>query len=309
MKRKPDTIFITFEKALKKRFAIGAFNFYNLETLQAILEAGEAMASPVICSVSEGALKYMGIDATVMMFDALTEKKKYPAYLHLDHGKSFEVCRKAIDAGFDSVMIDGSSLPFDENVKLTKRVVKYADKHGVFVEGEIGTLSGIEDNVEVEDKDARFTNPKEAKQFVMQTGVNSVAVAIGTSHGAYKFSGEPKLRIDILSEIEKELGKFPIVLHGASTVDAKIVRQINARGGKIKGAKGVSPKELALICSEHNVCKVNVDTDLRLCFIASLRKNLKASPKEINPRFFLSDAREEMKNLVVSKIKLFQGNL
>lgn len=307
MKRKPDTIFSAFEKALKKRFAIGAFNFYNLETLQAILEAGEAMETPVICSVSEGALEYMGVDTTVMMFEALVEKKKFPAYLHLDHGKSFEVCKKAIDAGFDSVMIDGSSLPFEKNVELTKQVVKYADKNGVFVEGEIGTLSGVEDSVVV--KDSKFTDPKEAKEFVEKTGVNSVAVAIGTSHGAYKFSGEPKLRIDILSEIESELGKFPIVLHGASTVDAEIVNKINKEGGNIKGAKGVSAKDLALICSEHNVCKVNVDTDLRLSFIASLRKNLRASPKEINPRFFLSSAREEMKNVVISKIKLFQGKL
>ena len=307
MKKKLDTIFETFEKALKKRFAVGAFNFYNLETLQAILEAGEQAAFPVICSVSEGALKYMGIDATVMMFDALTQKKKYPAYLHLDHGKSFEICKKTIDAGFDSVMIDGSSLSFDENVKLTKRVVKYAEKNGVFVEGEIGTLSGVEDTVEVTTDHAKFTNPVEAKRFVLETGVNSVAVAIGTSHGAYKFNGEPKLRIDILSKIQSELKDFPIVLHGASTVDQKLIKQINARGGKIKNAKGVSPKELSLICKEYNVCKVNVDTDLRLCFIASLIKNLKASPKEINPRFFLSDAREEMKNLVFSKIKMFQG--
>ena len=307
MKKKIDTIFETFEKALKKRFALGAFNFYNLETLQAILEAGEITATPVICSVSEGALKYMGIDASVVLFEALTEKKKYPAYLHLDHGKSFEICKKAIDAGFDSVMIDGSSLSFDENVKLTKRVVKYADKNGVFVEGEIGTLSGVEDTVNVSAKSARYTDPVEAKEFVKQTGVNSVAVAIGTSHGAYKFSGEPKLRIDILSQIQNELGSFPIVLHGASTVDEKTIKQINARGGKIKNAKGVLSSELSHICREFNVCKVNVDTDLRLCFIASLRKNLKASPKEINPRFFLSDAREEMRDLVVNKIKLFKG--
>lgn len=304
-----DSIFVTFEKALKKRFAIGAFNFYNLETLQAILEAGEITASPVICAVSESALQYMGIDATVMMFEALTEKKKYPAYLHLDHGKSFEVCKKAIDAGFDSVMIDGSALSFDENVKLTKRVVKYADKHGVFVEGEIGTLSGIEDNTIVDEKDSKYTNPQEAKKFLDLTKVNSLAVAIGTSHGAYKFSGDPKLRIDILSNIEKELGKFPIVLHGASTVDLKLIKQINARGGKIKNAKGVSVEDISEICKHHNVCKVNVDTDLRICFIASLRKNLKACPKEINPRFFFSDAKEEMKNLIITKIKLFQGKL
>lgn len=302
-----DTIFMAFEKAIKKHYAIGAFNFYNLETLQAILEASEEKAMPVICSVSESALKYMGVDATVVMFEALTEKKKYPAFLHLDHGKSYEICKLAITSGFDSVMIDGSSLPFDENVALTKKVVKLASKHGVFVEGEIGTLSGIEDNVQVDEKSAKYTNPLEAKYFVQATGVNSVAVAIGTSHGAYKFKGEPKLRVDILSEIEKEIGLFPIVLHGASTVDQKIVKQINSRGGKIKGACGVSKEDLAKICKEHNVCKVNVDTDIRLTFIASLRKTLKASPSEIDPRVFLSEAKEEIKELVKNKISLFKG--
>lgn len=304
-----DTIFTAFEKALKKHYAIGAFNFYNLETLQAILEASEEKAMPVICSVSESALKYMGVDATVVMFEALTEKKKYPAFLHLDHGKSYEICKLAITSGFDSVMIDGSSLPFDENVALTKKVVKLANKHGVFVEGEIGTLSGIEDSVCVDEKNAKYTNPLEAKYFVQATGVNSVAVAIGTSHGAYKFKGEPKLRVDILSEIEKEIGSFPIVLHGASTVDQKIVKQINSRGGKIKGACGVSKEDLAKICKEHNVCKVNVDTDIRLTFIASLRKTLKASPSEIDPRVFLGEAKEEIKELVKNKISLFKGEV
>ncbi|MGN0748223.1 MAG: ketose-bisphosphate aldolase [Christensenellales bacterium] len=302
-----DTIFISFEKALKKHFSIGAFNFYNLETLQAILEAGEECCMPVICSVSESAIKYMGLDATVMMFEALTQKKKYPAYLHLDHGQSYEICKKAIDAGFDSVMIDGSSLPYSENVKLTKKVVKYADKNGVFVEGEIGVLSGIEENLIVAEKEAKFTSPKEAKSFVLETGINSVAVAIGTSHGAYKFKGEPHLRIDILTEIEKELGKFPIVLHGASTIDPKIIKQINARGGKIKNAKGVSKDDLKEICKNHNVCKINVDTDLRLAFLASIRQTLKASPKETNPRYFLTEAKEYMKEIVKQKINLFSG--
>lgn len=302
-----DTIYASFEKAIKKHYAIGAFNFYNLETLQAILEAAEEKAMPVICSVSESALKYMGVDATVVMFDALTEKKKYPAFLHLDHGKSFEICKLAIDSGFDSVMIDGSSLPFQDNVALTKKVVRYANKHGVFVEGEIGTLSGIEDSVNVDEKNAKYTNPLEAKYFVQSTGVSSVAVAIGTSHGAYKFKGEPKLQFEILSEIEKEIGKFPIVLHGASTVEQKIIKQINSRGGKLKGAKGVCREDIAKICKEHNVCKVNVDTDIRLTFIASLRKTLKASPSEIDPRIFLSEAKQEIKELVKNKIALFKG--
>ena len=306
MKRNKETIFETFEKAIKKRFAIGAFNFYNLETLQAILEAGEEAKAPVICSVSESALQYMGIDATVMLFKTLSQNKKYPAFLHLDHGKSYEMCKKAIESGFDSVMIDGSSLPFDENVNLTKKVVKFAEKNGVFVEGEIGVLSGVEDNVSIANKNARYTKPAEAKAFVEKTGVNSLAVAIGTSHGAYKFKGEPKLRIDILSEIEKNLGKFPIVLHGASTVDPKVIKQINARGGKIKNAKGVSKEDLRTICNSHNVCKINVDTDLRLALIASLRKTLKSSPSETNPRIFFTEAKEEVKDLVKQKIELFR---
>ena len=301
------SIFEVFETALRKRFAIGAFNFYNLETLQAILEAGEEAKAPVICSVSESALQYMGMESTVMLFETLSENKKQPAFLHLDHGKSYEICKKAIDLGFDSVMIDGSSLPFDENVALTKKVVKLAEKNGVFVEGEIGILSGVEDNTVFEKKDAKFTNPIEAKLFVEKTGVNSLAVAIGTSHGAYKFKSEPKIRVDILTQIERKLGKFPIVLHGASTVDGLVVRQINKRGGKLKNAKGVSKEQLKLICTDHNVCKVNVDTDLRLALIASLRKTLKSSPSEINPRIFFTEAKEEIKELVKQKILLFQG--
>ena len=307
MKKQKKSIFEVFQIALKKRFAIGAFNFYNLETLQAILEAGEEARAPVICSVSESALQYMGIETAVMMFETLCANKKYPAFLHLDHGKSYEICKKAIDEGFDSVMIDGSSLSFDENVELTKKVVKYADKNGVFVEGELGVLSGVEDNVSVADKHAKFTNPQEAKLFVEKTGVNSLAVAIGTSHGAYKFKGEPKLRIDILSEIEKQLGKYPIVLHGASTIDPLVIKQINKRGGKLKNAKGVNPHELKYICNVHNVCKVNVDTDLRLALIASLRKTLKSSQSETNPRIFFTEAKEEVKDLVKQKIIVFQG--
>lgn len=302
-----DSIFVSFEKAIKKHYAIGAFNFFNLETLQAILEAGEKACSPVICAVSESALKYIGIDATVVMFESLCQKKKFPAYLHLDHGKSFEICKKAIDAGFDSVMIDGSNLPIDENVNLTRKVVKYADKNGVFVEGEIGVLSGIEDNVSNNNKN--LTNPLEAKYFVQATGVNGIAVSIGTSHGIYKFKGEQHLDLDRLSEIEKELKNFPIVLHGASTIDQKTIKQINARGGKIKRANGVLKEEIATICTKHNVCKVNVGTDISLNMIASLRKTLKASPSEINPRFFLGEARDSIKELIIEKIKLFKGTL
>ena len=306
MKKNKETIFETFEKALKRKFAIGAFNFYNLESLQAILEAGEEMGVPIICSVSEGALQYMGFETTAMLFETLSQNKKHPAFLHLDHGKSFEICKKAIDIGFDSVMIDGSSLPFDENVKLTQKVVKYAEKQGVFVEGELGVLSGVEDNNNVANEKAKYTNPNEAKLFVEKTGVNSLAVAIGTSHGAYKFKGEPKLRFDILAQIEAQLGKFPIVLHGASIIEPMVIKQINKRGGKLKNAKGVNPSDLKYICNNHNVCKINVDTDLRLALIASLRKTMKSCPSEINPRIFFTEAKEEVKDAVVQRLQLFK---
>ncbi len=300
-----DSIYVSFEKCLKKHYAMGAFNFFNLESLQAILQAGEECKMPVICSISESAIQYIGLNTAVMMFETLSQNKKYPAYLHLDHGRSYEICKKAIDAGFDSVMIDGSSLSFDENVKLTKKVVNYANKQGVFVEGEIGVLAGNEDNVN--NLESRYSNPEEVKKFVELTKVDSVAVAIGTSHGAYKFKYDQKLRIDILSEIEKLLPKFPIVLHGASTVDKKTIKQINIRGGKLKNAKGVDKNELMIICKDHNVCKVNVDTDIRLVFIASLRQTLRSSPKEINPRYFLSEAKESMKTIIAEKIFLFKG--
>lgn len=300
-----DSIYVSFEKCLKKHYAMGAFNFFNLESLQAILQAGEECKMPVICSISESAIQYIGLNTAVMMFETLSQNKKYPAYLHLDHGRSYEICKKAIDAGFDSVMIDGSSLSFDENVKLTKKVVNYANKQGVFVEGEIGVLAGNEDNVN--NLESIYSDPEEVKRFVELTKVDSVAVAIGTSHGAYKFKYDQKLRIDILSEIEKLLPKFPIVLHGASTVDKKTIKQINIRGGKLKNAKGVDKNELMIICKDHNVCKVNVDTDIRLVFIASLRQTLRSSPKEINPRYFLSEAKESMKTIIAEKIFLFKG--
>lgn len=304
-----NTIFDTFKMALKKKFAIGAFNFYNLETLQAILEAGEETKCPVICSVSESALKYMGINVAVAMFKEMIKNKRYPAYLHLDHGKNFEICKKAVDCGFDSVMIDGSLLPFDENVKLTQKVVKYAKKYNVFVEGEIGTLSGVEDEVCVDNKNSKYTDPMEAKKFLSQTKVNSLAIAIGTSHGAYKFSGKQSLRIDILQKIENALGDFPIVLHGASTVNNDLVEKINNNGGEVKNAKGVLAEELYSICRKNNVCKVNVDTDIRICFIASIRKDLNQYKNEINPRFFLEKTKNEMKNLIKEKIKLFNTKM
>ncbi len=297
-----ESIFTAFKKALKNHYVIGAFNFYNLETLQAILEAGEVCKFPIICSASESALDYMGIDTAVMIFQTLTKKKKYPAFLHLDHGKSFEICKKVIDAGFDSVMIDASSLPFDKNVELTKKVVRYAKKNNVFVEAELGSLAGIEDNLKVEDINARYTNPEEAKYFIDLTKIDSLAIAIGTSHGAYKFKGNPKLRIDILTEIENKIGKFPLVLHGASTVDPSIIENINKFGGNIQKAKGVAIKDLKEISKKHNVCKINVDTDLRLAFISALREELSLNLDETNPRKFLNKAKEKMVKVIKEKI-------
>lgn len=302
-----DDIKTTFKKVLKSKFIIGAFNFYNLETLQAILEAGEKAKSPVICATSESALEYMGVDTAVLMFQSLITKKKYPAYLHLDHGKSYENCKKVIDAGFDSVMIDASDKPFKKNVEMTRKVVEYAKKHGVFVEAELGSLAGIEDDVKISESQARFTDPEEAKYFIEMTGIDSLAIAIGTSHGAYKFKGEPKLRLDILREIEQTIGKFPLVLHGASTVDKHLVDDINKFGGDLRDAKGVSVDDLKEIKDKHNVCKINVDTDLRLAFISAIREHLQKNPSEINPRKFLSKAKNKMIEIVQNKIeKIFK---
>ena len=294
-------IFSVFKDSLKNNYIIGAFNFYNLETLKAILEAGEICKTPVICAVSESALNYMGLDVAVLMFQSLIKNKKYPAFLHLDHGRTFEICKKAIDAGFDSVMIDVSHLPFKENVELTKKVVSYAKKNGVFVEAELGALAGIEDNIE--GKDIRFTDPEEAKYFIELTGCNSLAIAIGTSHGAYKFKGSPKLRLDLLTEIENRIGKFPLVLHGASSIDKKIINNINKFGGNIENAQGVAIKDLKEIKKYHNVCKVNVDTDLRLAFISAVREDLYKKPLTTNPRDFLSKAKDKMVEVIKDKIE------
>lgn len=294
-------IFSVFKDSLKNNYIIGAFNFYNLETLQAILEAGEVCKIPIICAASESALNYMGIDVAVLMFQSLIKDKKYPAFLHLDHGKTFEICKKVIDAGFDSVMIDASNLPFKDNVELTKKVVNYAKKNGVFVEAELGALAGIEDNIE--GKDIRFTDSQEAKYFIELTGCNSLAVAIGTSHGAYKFKGNPKLRLDLLTEIENRVGKFPLVLHGASSIDKKIINNINKFGGNIENAKGVAIKDLKEIKKNHNVCKINVDTDLRLAFISAVREDLYKKPSGTNPREFLTKAKDEMVKVIKYKIE------
>lgn len=285
--------------SVKNHYAIGAYNFVNMEMLKGICEGAKETLSPTIVAVSEGAFKYMGEEFLLSLFNSAKKTYNLPLFLHLDHGKSFEICKRAVDLKFDSVMIDGSALPFEENVTLTKSVTDYAHKKGVLVEGELGVLKGIEDNVSA-DKNI-FTDPDSAKIFVEKTNVDTLAVAIGTSHGAYKYSGNATLRFDILSMIEEKLPNFPLVLHGASSVPQKYVEIINNYGGDVAGAKGVDENLLKTACSEHNICKINTDTDLRMAYISTLRKHLKENPANIDLRKFNVLAIEEIKNLVAEK--------
>ena len=285
--------------SVKNHYAIGAYNFVNMEMLKGICEGAKETLSPTIVAVSEGAFKYMGEEFLLSLFNSAKKTYNLPLFLHLDHGKSYEICKRAVDLKFDSVMIDGSALPFEENVALTKSVTDYAHKKGVLVEGELGVLKGIEDNVSA-DKNI-FTDPDSAKIFVEKTNVDTLAVAIGTSHGAYKFSGNATLRFDILSMIEEKLPNFPLVLHGASSVLQKYVEIINNYGGDVTGAKGVDENLLKTACSEHNICKINTDTDLRMAYISTLRKHLKENPSNIDLRKFNVLAIEEIKNLVAEK--------
>lgn len=285
--------------SVKNHYAIGAYNFVNMEMLKGICEGAKETLSPTIVAVSEGAFKYMGEEFLISLFNSAKKTYNLPLFLHLDHGKSYEICKRAVDLKFDSVMIDGSALPFEENVALTKSVTDYAHKKGVLVEGELGVLKGIEDNVSA-DKNI-FTDPDSAKIFVEKTNVDTLAVAIGTSHGAYKYSGNATLRFDILSMIEEKLPNFPLVLHGASSVPQKYVEIINNYGGDVAGAKGVDENLLKTACSEHNICKINTDTDLRMAYISTLRKHLKENPANIDLRKFNVLAIEEIKNLVAEK--------
>lgn len=289
-----------FQTALKEKYALGAFNFVNLEMLKAIINASLETDFPVIASVSEGALKYMGEEETVGMFKAA--KKNAKVFLHLDHGKNLELIKRTVDLGFDSVMIDASSFSFEENVKQTKEVVNYAHKKDVLVEAELGTLAGIEDEVKAEKN--IYTDPNEAKKFVELTNCDSLAVAIGTSHGAYKFTGESKLNMEILSEIESLIPNTPLVLHGASSVPQKYVDLLNKFGGNVKGAKGVDESLLSEACHKHNICKINSDTDLRICFTGAVRKYLTENPEVFDLRKYLGAGKEEVKNLLIEKIKL-----
>lgn len=296
-----------FKDCLKKGYCLGAYNFNNLETLKAICQGCQLSNSPAIVSVSEGALSYMGEDFVVPLFESAKKAYKATIFLHLDHGKSFEICKKAIDLGFESVMIDGSALPFDENVKLTKKVVDYAHKKNVLVEAELGVLAGIEDTVSA-DKHI-FTDPQKAKEFVEKTGCDSLAVAIGTSHGAYKFKGKQELRFDILSEIEKQIPKTPLVLHGASSVPQQYVKQIEKFGGKLDGAVGIPEKFLNEAATKHNIYKINCDTDIRLAYFATLRKNIAEEPQNFDIRKPNKLAIEEIAKMISEKnTKVFNNS-
>lgn len=290
-----------FKKAYEGGYAIGAFNVNNMEIIQGITEAAKEENAPLILQVSAGARKYANHTYLVKLVEAALEETNLPIALHLDHGDSFELCKSCIDGGFSSVMIDGSHLSFEENIKLTKQVVDYAHDHGVVVEGELGRLAGIEDAVNVSDEDAAFTDPNEVQEFVEKTGVDSLAIAIGTSHGAFKFKGDPKLRFDILEEIEKRLPGYPIVLHGASSVPQEYVKIINEHGGDMPGAQGV-PEEMLRKAASMAVCKINIDSDLRLAMTSSIRKYMAENPEAFDPRQYLSPARDAIRTIVRHKI-------
>ena len=291
-----------FEKSMKEGFAIGAFNINNLEILQGIVDAAAECNSPVILQASSSAIKYARINYLMKMVQAATEQyPNIPIVIHLDHGPDFETAKMCIDNGFTSVMIDASKYDFEENVQLTKQVVDYAHAHGVPVEAELGKLAGVEDEVNVANSDAMYTDPAQAEEFVAKTGCDSLAIAIGTSHGAYKFKGEPHLRFDILKQVKARIPNTPIVLHGASTVVPELLEQCNKYGAEIPGAKGV-PDELLHQASLSGVSKINVDTDLRLAMTAGIRKTFVENPNVFDPRKYLGEARELIKETVKHKM-------
>ncbi len=290
-----------FKKAYEGGYAIGAFNVNNMEIIQGITEAAKEENAPLILQVSAGARKYANHTYLVKLVEAAIQETGLPIALHLDHGDTFELCKSCIDGGFTSVMIDGSHHSFEDNIKLTKQVVDYAHDKGVTVEGELGRLAGIEDAVNVSEKDAAFTDPDQVEEFVKRTGVDSLAIAIGTSHGAFKFKGEPKLRFDILEEVQKRLPGFPIVLHGASSVMPEYVEIINKFGGDMPGAKGV-PEDMLRKAASMAVCKINIDSDLRLAMTATIRKYFAENPAHFDPRQYLGPARAAIKEVVKHKL-------
>lgn len=301
---------VTTKEMLKKAYdggyAIGAFNVNNMEMVQGIVDAAKGLNAPLILQVSAGARKYAGPVYLRKLVEAAVEETGLPIAMHLDHGADFEICKSCIDGGFSSVMIDGSHHSFEDNIALTKKVVEYAHDHGVTVEGELGQLAGVEDDVNVSAEDAKFTRPEEVNEFVEKTGVDSLAIAIGTSHGAFKFKGEPVLRYDILEEISQKLPGFPIVLHGASSVVPEYVKEINEFGGKIAGAQGV-PEDMLRKAASMAVCKINIDSDIRLAVTAAIRHHLADNPEVFDPRKYLGDARAYTKAIVEHKIKNVLG--
>ena len=292
-----------FEKAYTGGYAIGAFNVNNMEIVQGITEAAAELNAPLILQVSKGARAYANHTYLMKLVEAAVIETGLPIALHLDHGDSFDICKSCIDGGFTSVMIDASSKSFEENIEITKKVVEYAHDHGVVVEAELGTLAGIEDEVKVSAEDSSYTRPEDVQEFVERTGCDSLAIAIGTSHGAYKFKPgtDPKLRFDILEEVEKRLPNFPIVLHGASSVPQEFVRIINENGGNMPGAIGVPEDQLRKAASMA-VCKINIDSDLRLAMTASIRQYLNQHPDHFDPRQYLKPARAAIKDMVAHKI-------
>ena len=293
-----------FQKAYAGGYAVGAFNVNNMEIIQGITEAAGELKAPVILQVSKGARNYANHTYLVKLVEAAAaENPDIPIALHLDHGDSFELCKSCIDGGFTSVMIDASSKPFAENIELTKRVVEYAHDHGAVVEAELGTLAGVEDEVVVESGKEMFTRPEEVEEFVSKTGCDSLAIAIGTSHGAYKFKPgtKPQLRFDVLEECAKRLPGFPIVLHGASSVPQNFVEEINKYGGNMPGAIGIPEEQLAQ-AAKLAVCKINIDSDIRLAMTASVRKYMAEHPDHFDPRQWLKPARQAVKDMVTHKI-------
>ena len=292
-----------FQKAYAGGYAVGAFNVNNMEIIQGITEAAGELKAPVILQVSKGARSYANHTYLVKLVEAAAKENDIPIALHLDHGDSFELCKSCIDGGFTSVMIDASSKPFAENIELTRKVVEYAHDHGAVVEAELGTLAGVEDDVVVEHGAEMFTRPEEVEEFVSKTGCDSLAIAIGTSHGAYKFKPgtKPQLRFDVLEECAKRLPGFPIVLHGASSVPQNFVEEINKFGGDMPGAIGIPEEQLAQ-AAKLAVCKINIDSDIRLAMTASVRKYMAEHPDHFDPRQWLKPARQAVKDMVAHKI-------
>ena len=295
-----------FKKAYEGNYAVGAFNVNNMEIIQGIVDAAKQESAPVILQVSAGARKYANPIYLRKLVEAAIEDSGLDICLHLDHGEDFEICKQCIDDGFSSVMIDGSKHTFEENIALTKRVVEYAHSKGVVVEAELGKLAGVEDAVNVSAKDATYTDPDQAAEFVARTGVDSLAIAIGTSHGAYKFKGDPSLDFERLQKIERLLPDFPLVLHGASSVPKEFVELCNRYGGEIPGAAGV-PEEMLRRAAQMGVCKINIDTDLRLAMTACIRQLFIENPSEFDPRKYLGPARTAIRDMVAHKIRNVLG--